>query len=140
MIYYDYFLLVILARPRSYHRSYRSYSVPFVFRPRSYSRSYSRVPEDLVPLAEASIRGQDKGALFVAAGNPRTSLLNDQELVAFLPFPPYFPPMGIGIEAIISHHDLLFVGNVRGHPGDEASKFLPIPPLWIKIRRPADVL
>ncbi len=32
---------------------------------------------------------------------------------------PRFPPVGVGLEAIITHHDLPFVGDVRGRPGDE---------------------
>jgi len=27
--------------------------------------------------------------------------------------------MGVGVEAVITHHHLALVGNVRGHPGDE---------------------
>ena len=29
------------------------------------------------------------------------------------------PPVGVGVEAAIAHHDLALVGDVRGHPGDE---------------------
>ena len=28
-------------------------------------------------------------------------------------------PVGIGVKAIVTDHDLPLVGNVRGHPGDE---------------------
>ena len=30
-----------------------------------------------------------------------------------------FPPVGVGIQPIISHRDLALFGNMRGHPGDE---------------------
>ena len=32
---------------------------------------------------------------------------------------PDFPPMGIGIQAVIAHHDLALVGDMGCHPGDE---------------------
>jgi hypothetical protein len=32
---------------------------------------------------------------------------------------PDLPPVGVGIEAVISHGDLAFVGDMGSHPGDE---------------------
>jgi len=32
---------------------------------------------------------------------------------------PHFPPVGVGVEAVITDSDLAFVGDMRGHPGDE---------------------
>jgi len=53
------------------------------------------------------------------AGNPRTSLLNDPELVAFWLFPPSLPPMSIGVEAEVANRQLPLVRDMRGDPGDE---------------------
>jgi len=32
---------------------------------------------------------------------------------------PHFPPVGVGVEAVITDSDLAFVGDMRGHPCDE---------------------
>jgi len=46
-------------------------------------------------------------------------LLDNQELVVFLPFLPYFPLMSIGIEAEVANRHLAFVGDMGGCPGDK---------------------
>jgi len=70
-----------------------------------------RVPEDLVPLAEASIRSEYKGAFFVAAGDELeeevrnvpvdrdvADFVDDQELGLGVKLQPLFDPvLGVGL-------------------------------------------
>ena len=61
-------------------------------------------------------------------GNLLSLLFDDQELMLSLLSLVHLAPMSIGIEAKVTDHDLAFVGDVRGYPGD---KLLIIHPLQI---------
>jgi len=46
-------------------------------------------------------------------------LLDDPEWRRTLARLPNLPPMGVRVEPVVTDHDLAFVGNMRGHPGDK---------------------
>jgi hypothetical protein len=66
---------------------------------------------DLVNLA-------DHGRPALGGDGPQL-LLCDPEGESLPASLPDLPPVGVGIEAVIAHRELAFVGNMGGHPGDE---------------------
>jgi hypothetical protein len=79
---------------------------------------------DLVNLADhgsasqSSMRLPNQGRPALGGDGPQL-LLCDPEGESLPASLPDLPPVGVGIEAVIAHRELAFVGNMGGHPGDE---------------------
>jgi hypothetical protein len=54
-----------------------------------------------------------------AAEDSRTLFPDNDQLPRLLLRFSHLPPVGVGVEAVISDHDLAFIRDVGGHPGDE---------------------
>jgi len=66
-----------------------------------------------------------------SAGDPRAILLDEDEFLRTSLQLEHLPPVGIGVEAVISDSDSSLVGNVGGDPGNELQLVHPFHLFWL---------